>query len=214
MLSSLLLKIPPPSTLLYKNPNQFPKLGKRFYSTSSRPTSPLHPWYVTGLSDGESSFIVSIYQRGNSWTVRCSYELWLHTLDLPLLHKLQAFFQVGSVNLRQYRPIASFAVTRIDDLLSVIVPHFTNYPLQTQKHSDFLLWAKVVELVQSGSHLTKSGLLEIVALASAINRGISDKLQAAFPDVTPHENHCLNLAFLDYLLFVALRMPKVALISR
>jgi hypothetical protein len=169
---------------------------------------------VTGLSDGESSFIVSIYQRGNSWTVRCSYELWLHTLDLPLLHKLQAFFQVGSVNLRQYRPIASFAVTRIDDLLSVIVPHFTNYPLQTQKHSDFLLWAKVVELVQSGSHLTKSGLLEIVALASAINRGISDKLQAAFPDVTPHENHCLNLAFLDYLLFVALRMPKVALISR
>jgi len=189
---------PPYSPL--KNPNQFPKLGKRFYSTFSRPSSPLHPWYVTGLSDGESSFIVSIYQRGNSWTVRCSYELWLHTSDLPLLHKLQAFFQVGSVNLRKYRPIASFTVTRIDDLLSVIVPHFSNYPLQTQKHSDFLLWAKVVELVHSGSHLTQSGLLEIVALASAINRGISDKLQAAFPDVTPYKRSLFEpcLSFLSH----------------
>jgi hypothetical protein len=90
---------------------------------------------------------------------------------------------VGSVYLRKHRPIASFTVASINDLFSVIVPHFRNYPLQTQKHSDFVLWAKVVKLVHSGSHLTESGLLEIVALASAINRGISDKLQAAFPDV-------------------------------
>ena len=142
---------------------------------------------MTGLSDGESSFIVSIYRRGNNWTVLCSFELWLHTSDLPLLHKLQSFFKVGSVNLRQYRPIASFTVRVIEDLCSVIVPHFTNYPLQTQKHSDFLLWAKVVGLVHSGAHLTKSGLLEIVSLASALNRGISDQLQAAFPGVTPYE---------------------------
>jgi cytochrome c oxidase subunit 2 len=177
---------------------KLPKLGKRLYSTSSNPADsatsstvetspPLHPWYVTGLSDGESSFIVSIYRRGNSWTVKCSYELWLHTLDLPLLYKLQSFFKVGAVNSRKHRPIASFSVSRIDDLFSVIIPHFTNYPLQTQKHSDFLLWAKVVELVHSGFHLTKSGLLEIVALASAINKGISDKLQAAFPDVTAYK---------------------------
>jgi len=113
----------------------------------------------------------------------------------PLLHRLLRFFQVGSVNLRKSRPFASFAVTlrdpspgqipkgansreglrgaplwnqgtAIDDLFSAIIPHFTNYPLQTQKHSDFLLWTKVVELVHSGSHLTESGLLDILTLAS------------------------------------------------
>jgi hypothetical protein len=36
-------------------------------------------------------------------------------------------------------------------------------------------------------HLTESGLLEIVSLASAINRGISDKLQTAFPNFTPYQ---------------------------
>jgi hypothetical protein len=135
-----LLKIPPNFPL--HNPHKFPRLGKRLYSTSSstaKPSPPLHPWYVTGLSDGESSFIVSIYRRGNNWTVLCSFELWLHTSDLPLLHKLQSFFKVGSVSLRQYRPIASFTVRAIEDLFSVIVPHFTNYPLQTQKHSDFFM---------------------------------------------------------------------------
>jgi hypothetical protein len=184
--------------LSFTKTSPIPKLGKRFYSTFSntsdfgnsntvKPSSPLHPWYVTGLSDGESSFIVSIYRRGNSWTVRCSYELWLHSSDLPLLHKLHNFFQVGSVNLRKNKPIASYSVSAIEALHSVIVPHFTNYPLQTQKRSDFVLWTKVVELVHSRSHLTKSGLLEIVALASAINRGISKELQTAFPEVTPYQ---------------------------
>ncbi|GBB97392.1 hypothetical protein RclHR1_29860002 [Rhizophagus clarus] len=204
----------PPYSPLQK-PHQFPKLGnpwggigtpsrgKRFYSTSSssidfatssneEPLPPLHPWFVTGLSDGESSFIISINQRGNGWTVRCSYELWLHTSDLSLLHRLQSFFQVGSVNLRKSRPMASFTVAAIDDLFSVIVPHFTNYPLQTQKRSDFLLWAKVVELVHSGSHRTESGLLEIVSLASAINRGVSDKLQTAFPNFTPYKRSLIE----------------------
>ena len=49
--------------------------------------------YVTGLTDGEGSFIVTLYQRGKSWTVRCSFEL--HSRDLLLLHKLQSFFKVG-----------------------------------------------------------------------------------------------------------------------
>ncbi|GBB89638.1 hypothetical protein RclHR1_16390002 [Rhizophagus clarus] len=85
------------------------------------------------------------------------------------------FLPSGFSEFTKSRPIASFTVAAIDDLFSVIVPHFTNYPSQTQKRSDFLLWAKVVELVHSGSHRTESGLLEIVSLASAINRGISDK---------------------------------------
>lgn len=62
----------PPNSPLH-NPYKLPKLGMRLYSTSSSPTDfatsstaeaspPLHPWYVTGLSDGESSFIVSIYR--------------------------------------------------------------------------------------------------------------------------------------------------------
>lgn len=128
---------------------------------------------------------MTLYQRGKSWTVRCSFEL--HSRDLLLLHKLQSFFKVGKVYVRHSRPLASYSVTRTGDLISVILPHFTKYPLQTQKRSDFLLWSKVLILVNSGAHKTESGLLEIGAMTSSINRGISEKVQAAFPKITPRE---------------------------
>ena len=34
-------------------------------------------------------------------------------------------------------------------------------------------------------HLTKDGLIKIVAIKASINRGLSEKLKSAFPDVVP-----------------------------
>jgi hypothetical protein len=34
-------------------------------------------------------------------------------------------------------------------------------------------------------HLTQSGLREIVAIRASMNRGLSDKLKVAFPNVKP-----------------------------
>ena len=55
---------------------------------------PLNPMWVTGFSDAEGSFIVSVSKRkdSNNWQIRPSFELWLHSKDLSTLWELKTFF--------------------------------------------------------------------------------------------------------------------------
>ncbi|CAJ0628659.1 13802_t:CDS:2 [Entrophospora sp. SA101] len=56
------------------------------------------------------------------------------------------------------------ALTKLDDLLNVVIPHFDNYPLQS---------AKV--------YRTPEGLTEEIAIKAALNLWLTEKLKAAFP---------------------------------
>jgi len=92
---------------------------------------------------------------------------------ISILQKLQSFFGVGLINTRINKNVTSFTVTKISDLVNIIIPHFSNFPLQTQKRVDFELGAKIVESKQNREHLTHEGLLKILSLKSALNRGLS-----------------------------------------
>ena len=75
--------------------------------------------------------------------------------------------------------------TSIEQLTTVIIPHFIKYPLITQKLADFLLFKTVVNMANTKEHLTMKGLQEIVSLKASINLGLNDELKAAFPDTVP-----------------------------
>ena len=66
-----------------------------------------------------------------------------------------------------------------------IFQHFYRFGLITKKGADFLLLKQVFQLIQRKHHLTLEGLRKIVVIKAAMNRGLSDKLSAAFPDVVP-----------------------------
>ena len=102
------------------------------------------------------SFIISIYKRKetNNWQINPSFQLWLESKDLSTLEELKDFFGVGILNTRKNKDATSYTVTKIDDLMNVVIPHFTNFPLQTQKKVDFDLWVKIVELISKKEHLT------------------------------------------------------------
>lgn len=53
--------------------------------------------------------------------------------------------------------IVSFNVSRLQDLVFVILPHFKDYPLLTQKSIDFQLFSSIVELINKGLHRTEEG---------------------------------------------------------
>ena len=59
------------------------------------------------------------------------------------------------------------------------------YPLITNKCSDFKLFIMVLEIMRRKEHLTLEGLRQIIAIKAAMNLGLSEKLQLAFPDVVP-----------------------------
>jgi len=60
------------------------------------------------------------------------------SIDLPLLYKIQSFFGgIGSITVNGQT--ASFRVSKVDDIINVIIPHFNQYPLQSAKLIDFQL---------------------------------------------------------------------------
>jgi hypothetical protein len=63
----------------------------------------------------------------------------------------------------------------------VIVDHFKNFPLISQKWSDFQLFKAAFELVICKRHLTLEGLIDIVNIKAAMNLGLSEELEIAFP---------------------------------
>jgi hypothetical protein len=69
----------------------------RKYSTSNlRPfNDKLNPFCVSGFSDGESTFSISILKNNKSktgWTILPEFSIELKSQDIELLHKIQSFF--------------------------------------------------------------------------------------------------------------------------
>jgi hypothetical protein len=68
---------------------------------SSTPDSrKLNPYYITGFSDAESCFSVSLSKdsrQKTGWRVRVCFKFGLHSRDLALLGRIQAYFGAGTI---------------------------------------------------------------------------------------------------------------------
>jgi hypothetical protein len=88
---------------------------------------------------------------------------------------------VGSIY-RQGKDIIQFQVSSKKDI-KVIIDHLDKYPLITQKLADYILFKQAFELVLRQEHVTPEGLQKIVAIKASMNRGLSDELKTAFPNI-------------------------------
>lgn len=158
-------------------------IHKSFYSVL--PNNQLHPYYITGFVDGEGCFSINVRPRPNrdkGYAVELVFKITLSSKDKFLLEKIQNFFNVGKL-LSQGSSI-SYCVRSLKDL-QVIINHFDNYPLITNKWSDYQLFKQVFEIMEQKEHLNSEGLNKIVSLKAVSNLGWSDKLRELFPDVVP-----------------------------
>jgi len=82
---------------------------------------------------------------------------------------------------------ATYEVNSLKEL-EIIMTHFNKYCLISQKYSDFELFKAAVALIKTGEHLTLEGSLalqKIVNIKASMNRGLSNKLVAEFPNTVP-----------------------------
>jgi hypothetical protein len=164
------------------------QLNKNYFSTVSVKPAPLNHYFVTGFCDAESSFQVLVTKNKNSslgWSVRALFTMGLHSQDLALLLQIKDFFLCGVVVKNDTRNEISFRVNSLQDITNIIIPHFSNYPLLTQKSADFKLFKQVTELMQNKAHLTTEGLQEIINIKSSMNLGLSDELKFNFINTVP-----------------------------
>jgi hypothetical protein len=134
----------------------------------------LDPWFVTGLTEGEGCFCVSLAIRAKLRTgleVRPSFSLSLNEKDLPLLRDLQAFFACGWIRESKGDRTFKYEVRSIGDLTGVIVPHFERFPLRGYKARSCAGFSQVCRMVEQGDHLQRDGLRRIVDIAYHMNLG-------------------------------------------
>ncbi|CAF3644066.1 unnamed protein product [Fusarium graminearum] len=164
-------------------PGMFNGLDK-YMENPSNNKSKLNPHYVTGFSDGESCFHLSIGKNSKykiGYYVNPGFTIVLHKKDELLLRSIQSFFG-GIGNLKVLPNIVQYRVFSLKDL-DIILNHFDNYPLITKKHTDFLLFKEALALIKNKEHLTIEGFNKIIALKSSMNLGLPEVLKESFPDI-------------------------------
>lgn len=146
----------------------------------------LNPYYVTGFTDAEGSFLINIQPRPNhklGYSISLSFKLKLHSKDKQLLEKIIHFFNLDKIYTRKDGYV-EYIVNSMKNI-QVIIDHFNNYPLITQKLSDYKIFKLVFELIKQKKHLTQKGLKEILCLKASFNNGLSEQLKFVFPNVNP-----------------------------
>jgi hypothetical protein len=158
-------------------------ITKNFSNKTKIPNN-LDPNWITGFTDAEGCFTVIISKRSTSnWRVQVSFEINLHKKDIMILHLIKEFCDVGLISSSLNRNKCVYRVTKIEDLINVIIPHFITYPLLTQKYSDFLLWVKVIKIMSKKEHLIPSEFNTILRYYTSINKGLSATVKAYFPKI-------------------------------
>ena len=160
----------------------------------------LKPYFVTGFTDGEGSFIVRIRKNPKAkagWSVETVFSLGLHKKDRMVLDLIQSFFGgVGSITYAS-KDTLHYRIASLQDLIHVVLPHFDKYPLNSQKRADYLLFKEIVLLIKNKEHLTIEGIQKIVNLRASINLGSSESLNEAFPNTVPVERPIIEDITLD-----------------
>jgi hypothetical protein len=134
----------------------------------------LPPWFVTGLTEGEGCFCVSLALRAKMRTgleVRPSYSLSLNEKDLGILEELREYFGCGWIRESRSDRTFKFEARSVRDLLGHVIPHFERFPLRGSKAKSFAGFSKICRMVEQGDHLGVEGLREIIALAYELNLG-------------------------------------------
>jgi len=117
------------------------------------------------------------------------YQIELHSRELPLLYKIQDFFGgVGNVQKSSTRSLARYSVVGISDLVNNVLPHFTKFELIGSKQPNFIVWSKVLTLVNSKSHLTPEGLNQIKELKLNLNKYNTDDSSSDLEEEQVKEN--------------------------
>ena len=138
----------------------------------------LNPYWLTGFTDGEGCFSISIFKNK---TLKSGYQIFPEFVltqgakSLEALEKVQRFFGCGKIyENKRYddhnESLYRYCVRNRTDLIQKICPFFMKYTLKTAKKYDFELFLQGLEIIERGEHLTEQGFMKIQEIASQMNR--------------------------------------------
>ncbi len=132
----------------------------------------LHPWYITGITDGEGCFSVSFTKRSKITVgieTRPSFSISLTRRDLELVKQIQSFFKCGAIRFSRSDRVYKFETRSISEIVNKVIPHFEKYPLHGDKKKDFEAFREICNLIYRNLHLNREYLAVIIERAYQMN---------------------------------------------
>jgi hypothetical protein len=152
--------------------------------------------WIVGFVDGEGCFTVSIFknpraQRKLGWQVFPEFVVSQGEKSLRTLEIIKDYFKCGSIikNSRKdnhHEDMYKFCVRSLIDLNSKVIPFFVANKLKSAKQKDFLIFQKILEMINRKNHLNSRGLRSIASQALRMNRKKRPKFSEILRNQTPN----------------------------
>ena len=135
--------------------------------------------WIVGFVDGEGCFTVSFFKHPKSrlrlkWQVFPEFVITQGMKTKKAVEKVKKYFGCGEIYLNKrhdnhHEHLIKYVVRNREDLLTKIIPFFEKYPLLSAKKRDFLIFARIVRMMNKGEHLKKNGLKKIRLMVRRMN---------------------------------------------
>lgn len=132
----------------------------------------LSPGYISGLTQTDGSFFCTItlsvkHRFGIQFRPKFSI-----TADLDskyVLDNIQTYFNCGKVNINIKNHTAEYLVEKLEDLKTIIIPHFKSYPVFCAKLHAFNLFKEIVTALSNKDKRSIEGRREMLKMALSMN---------------------------------------------
>lgn len=81
---------------------------------------------------------------------------------------LTSYFNAG--NLCINGSCIKLTVSKLSDIINIIIPFFQKYPIHGVKALDFLAFCEISKLIVQKEHLNKEGFAKILKIRSSMNK--------------------------------------------
>ena len=159
----------------------------------------MNPGYITGLAQTDGSFFCTLslslkHLFGIQFRPKFSITCDLNSINV--LEEIKTYFNCGTITINVKNHSAEYVVSKISDLINIIIPHFLNFPLFCAKLHAFNIFVKIVNALYNKTHRTLEGRQELLILALSMNESTvrkEDRIELLFNklDIVEEEDKAL-----------------------
>ena len=138
----------------------------------------MSPGYISGLTQTDGSFFCSIIlspKHRFGLQFRPKFTITADLDSKHVLDSINSYFNCGLVTINNKNHTAEFEVTRLQDLMNKIIPHFKTYPVFCAKLHAFNLFIEIVFALYKKEKRTVEGRRELLIRALSMNTSTNRK---------------------------------------
>jgi hypothetical protein len=149
----------------------------------------LRPDYIIGLIDGEGYFGISISKNKNiktGYIVYPRFGICMNRRELSLIKKLKKYFNCGTIVIDN-KGMVNYNINGVRKMIDIVIPFFNKHKLQSAKIKDFVIFKKIIKLLNKNWNLSKKEIRTIQNLRNKMHRYI---ISTKIKKFINHKHNC------------------------